>query len=545
MGKEVLHIYTRVSSDSQEDNTSLHQQKDRGERLAKTLGMKSRVWSEGAASSSKEDFENRPILTELMGLITRGEVKHLYAEYQDRLSRNTKTWGAIRFALRDNDVLFYSQSDPSPVDLTDPTDELIFGVLSEISQFDNRMREMRLSAGKFQRVSEGKWQGGPAPFGYKLEDKVLVVEPEEAKWVENIYQWFADRTTIRQIQDKLRDNGVLTRRGNAEWSLGSIEKVLTNTHYIGHYVVTRHKTGESWRNECPSIISKDLKDRVVKLRESRTPQNRVKNPNQKHFYLLTDFMWCGECGRKYRGRITPSANQYIYYCPAKEEKWRRSEEYDQNPCDGVRSVNIGPTDTVVWDTVVEVISKSHIFKESIKNAELESGSYDLSEREIKSTQRKLREIERKIDKYTESIGNLKADVIVGDGKKELLATINKLELDRENLQTERETIRNMISEKERGRRWIDWVGAFRDKIDTLQTLSDEQEKQRFLKEIVEGIYVYTVDKGSDNVSLEIRFTLPYVDDGMVYRNVDKKSEGYDLVDGENTISIVYTPKKKK
>ena len=145
MSKEILHIYTRVSTDSQEDNTSLKQQRDRGERLAKSLGFKAQVWNEGSASSSKDDFENRPILTELMGLITSGQVKHLYAEYQDRLSRNTKTWGAIRYALRDNDVLFYSQSDPNPVDLTDPTDELIFGVLSEISQFDNRMREMRLS----------------------------------------------------------------------------------------------------------------------------------------------------------------------------------------------------------------------------------------------------------------------------------------------------------------------------------------------------------------------------------------------------------------
>lgn len=45
--KEVLHIYTRVSSIVQEEGTSLETQKELGIIKSKELGMKYQVWDEG------------------------------------------------------------------------------------------------------------------------------------------------------------------------------------------------------------------------------------------------------------------------------------------------------------------------------------------------------------------------------------------------------------------------------------------------------------------------------------------------------------------
>ena len=161
----VLHIYTRVSTDSQEDNTSLANQQEKGRQLAERLRLDYKIWNEGAASSSKDNLDNRPVLKSLLKEISDGHVKHLYAEYTDRLSRNQQTWAAIRYTIKDNDVLYYSGSDSTPVDLTDPTDNLLFGILSELASFENDQRTRRLHTGKFNRVKEGKWLGGPPPFG--------------------------------------------------------------------------------------------------------------------------------------------------------------------------------------------------------------------------------------------------------------------------------------------------------------------------------------------------------------------------------------------
>lgn len=158
---ETLHIYTRVSTTAQEEGgTSLETQKELGIKRAKSLGFKHHVWNEGGQSSSHDDLENRPVLVELLSLIDEGEVKHLYVFNTDRLSRNQKTWGMIRYKLNQNKILLYTGSDPNPIDLQNPMDDLLVGLLSEISQYDNKLRKERFRLGKLKRVKQGGWMGG-------------------------------------------------------------------------------------------------------------------------------------------------------------------------------------------------------------------------------------------------------------------------------------------------------------------------------------------------------------------------------------------------
>ena len=537
MGNEVLHIYCRVSSSSQEDNTSLQQQREKGIRLAGILGFDHKIWNEGAASGSKDDLDKRPVLVQLLTEINDGGVKHIYAEYQDRLSRSATTWGAIRYAFRENNVLFYSQLDTKPVDLRDPMDELIFGIMSVISQFDNRIREQRLSSGKFQRVSEGKWQGGPAPFGYKIVDHELVVDENESKWVQTIYDEYRKGKSHRDIQDLLRSNGVLTRRGNTEFSIGSIDKILTNSHYTGTYQVTRQKTGETWSNTCPIIISKQLRDDVKQLKQKRSIKRGVPT-NRKYFTLLKDMIVCGDCGRTFRGRQTPSQKQFIYFDPTNAEKWRRPELKE---CKGVKSINMNETDDLIKNIVIDVVEKSHIFREQIKRVELTDDSYQLSVNQLKSTKRKIRDLDKKIVKYSESIGMLKADVMVGNDKVEKLSTIEKLELDKEKLIEERGRTIDAANEGEKGKRWRDWYLAFKDKVDDLRSMEVGEELQTFLKQIVDQIVVFK--DGEDKVMLDIHFTLPFYEDELVYFDINDKKKGYEIVDGKSNYLIEYQGKK--
>ena len=91
--KQVLHIYTRVSSQIQQDEgTSLKTQKEIGIELSEKLGMNYKVHNEGGMSSSKDTLENRPVLLNILKLMDSGEIKHLYVWNTDRLSRNQITW---------------------------------------------------------------------------------------------------------------------------------------------------------------------------------------------------------------------------------------------------------------------------------------------------------------------------------------------------------------------------------------------------------------------------------------------------------------------
>ena len=108
--KEILHIYTRVSTSIQEIGTSLKTQKEIGIELASKMNMDFKVHNEGGSSSSKDNLDNRPILLNLLKLMDKGVVKHLYVWNTDRLSRNQITWYSIRQKMVKNSVILYTSN---------------------------------------------------------------------------------------------------------------------------------------------------------------------------------------------------------------------------------------------------------------------------------------------------------------------------------------------------------------------------------------------------------------------------------------------------
>lgn len=533
----VLHIYARVSTESQEDNTSLANQQEKGRNLAEQLGLDYQIWNEGAASSSKDNLDNRPVLKSLLKEISDGHVRHLYAEYTDRLSRNQQTWAAIRYTIKDNDVLYYSGTDSTPVDLTDPTDNLLFGILSELASFENDQRTRRLHTGKFNRVKEGKWLGGPALFGYRVaSDKTLEIEPTEAKWVKIAHEYVAQGKTMRDIRELFRENFVRTRRGNMVWSLGSIEKMLQNTHHGGHYVVTDHRENKTYRIDCPPIVSKELKQSVDNYFANRSPKKPIRASRQKQTYLLQNFLFCGcDCDEtKWRVKnVKNTPDKQVYYCPSREEAYRSTKPNHQT-CDGLKSVRIAQTDDAIWETVITVMSASNLFRETVKESALKEGSLQADEKQIKRLKRNLKDRERELKKTTEGIGVLQGRLLVQDSKDELLAAVNSLEVSRENLRNEIDGLRTTLEHSEKGKKWVDWVGDFKTKMDSLRNETNVEARLEFLNDVVEKVLVRTIDKKANLIELDVRFKLPYVGDALNW-NSDNKSDGYELVEGSKSL----------
>ena len=154
--KDTLHIYTRVSTRTQEeDGTSLSTQQELGKERAKQLGMKARVWNEGSASSNYEDLENRPKLLALIAEVEKGNVKHLFVYNNGRLSRNEVSQQTIKIALIKNDVVLYTKD--GQFNFSNPTDKLLKTVLDAIATYDNTLRAERSRLGKVARVKEGYW----------------------------------------------------------------------------------------------------------------------------------------------------------------------------------------------------------------------------------------------------------------------------------------------------------------------------------------------------------------------------------------------------
>ena len=139
--KDTLHIYTRISSKSQLDGTSLETQKELGIKKSKDLGMKTKLWNEGAKSSHHEDLLNRPTMVEVLNEIEKGAIKHLFVYNNDRLSRNEHTQYVIKNAITKNDVILYTKD--GTYDLNNPTDKLMKSLLDGVAEYDNAIRAER------------------------------------------------------------------------------------------------------------------------------------------------------------------------------------------------------------------------------------------------------------------------------------------------------------------------------------------------------------------------------------------------------------------
>ena len=533
---ENLHIYLRVSTDSQiADGFGIQNQTDLGMKVSEKLGMKPIIHNEGSKSSNSDLIEERPVLNELMFQINNGEVKNLWVFNNDRLSRNENVWNIIRLTLRKNGCTLYV-SEGTKYNLESSMDDFIFGIMSEVSKYDNRIRTDRLRRGKLSKVKSGGWRGGPPPFGYQNKDGKLVENKKESKWVRYIYDEYSKGTTIYSINKGLMKNGVVSRRGNIIWTQQSIRKILENTHYEGYHFYTDKKLDETVKCECPKVLPSTL----IKKVRSKLDKQTFKGGVVKYNSLLRDYLICGHCGSKYGQRINlnPKQPKKHYFCRGNSERYRKNGLDQKKVCVGndgsrVRSLYIDSCDDLVWENVISIVENSNLFKEIFKKEIMkDQKSFGNSTFEVKGYQRRIKQNDRKIKDIDDVMLSNKVDSLLTDSdSKQFKEVIKKFEEKKRELVSTNEQLKDEIFNSQKTSKWVSWIDDFKNKVDDLRTINTFEDKKKFLGGVIDKIVVKTIDK--QNHSLDIEFVSPYVNDKLVWNEKGKPKKGYKVIDGLN------------
>jgi DNA invertase Pin-like site-specific DNA recombinase len=536
-----LHIYTRVSTVSQADKgTSLESQRDLGIKKAKQLKFDYDVWNEGGKSSHHDDIQGRPELYKLFQAIKAGEVKHLWVYDQSRLSRNDQVASILRYEFNKQGVTLYTKD--GQFDLSSPSDKLLKQMLDAVAEFENSVRAERSRIGKLMKVKSGFYHGGPPPYGYQISQGKLVENKTESKWVKFIFKQIYKGSSVASVKKELDSNAVLARRGGL-WSLGSIDSLLTNTHYIGRYTYTDSVSGESVEVQCPQFIDETVWNSINLSRKRNASRKDQQNATTKNFYLLRDLMVCGHCGRKLSGRIKPSKSEYMYYCPNKERVWAKEGEskthYKRGTgCGFDRAMNIPLTDKLVFETVVNLHKNSSILKEEVKKRIFaEQGIKQISsEEEMKGFEKKVRFLQNQVTQIQESIGHLQANHILKKIEDKAYTTaVQRLNEQSDRYKEEINNLRLKLKGETEKRQWVDWVKLFGQEIDETTKLTNEQ-KQLYLKGLIDHIEARFLPDTRDH-ELTIHFNHPIVGDKIQWKDPKAKSKGYKVVKGSETAQI--------
>jgi len=175
--------------------------------------------------------------------------------------------------------------------------------------------------------------GGVVPIGYDLQDRHLLLHPEDAEQVRNIYRLYIEAGSVYKLQQTLEQKGIrskkrVSRTGRASGGLpisrGALYELLQNRIYLGEIT---HK-GISYPGKQPAIIDQELWDRVQDQLKANL-QAPMRRPRATEQSLLMGLLYDEKGNRFTPSHTNKKGQRYRYYV---------SQEIIKNPGKGT----VGP-----------------------------------------------------------------------------------------------------------------------------------------------------------------------------------------------------------
>lgn len=252
---------------------------------------------------------NRPSFQRMISDIESGKVKCVITKDLSRLGRNYIEAGSYI-------EVYFPRHGVRYIAITDGVDSLNRQEM-DITPFKNILNDLysrdiskKVLAGWMARSRQGKFLGGPTPYGLQrdpADNGHLIIDPETAPTVKLIYDLAANGYGQMRIAKYLLDHKIPITRVREpvqsevryySWSGTRVSKILRNPVYKGDHVVCRsHQKAirsnavnfiprDEWEiieNSHEPIISREQWDMVQKLIDRRPP---IMRENTCPFYNL-------------------------------------------------------------------------------------------------------------------------------------------------------------------------------------------------------------------------------------------------------------------
>ena len=507
---------------------------------------------EGSNSGYKNAVADRDVLQEALQDAKAKEYDILVVYKDDRIGRRMWEIGAYVMSLKSFGVDIYTVKDGC----ISPESDDIMGQMMLALRYGNAQKSssdtgMRVKDTAQKLVQKGKFMGGKAPYGYKLElsGEVskhgralhhLVVVPEQAEVVKYIYELSLHKeygaTKITKI---LSEHEVYKNRAPRDiWKSGTITSILTNPIYAGYTAYKRRERIDGKYHKLDSkewvfaekpdpeiaIIDEDMWNRAQDTRKQRADKyiKSLENQNvtiirrNSGMLALIDVLHSGYCGRK-----MTNGSKYNYWT-IKDTGERRTSKiaiykcpnaWNGIPHDKTKQYRADQIEPMVFEALAEYIGKlqenEDVFTQIEENQNQQKA---VKQSELDKEQSELENIQSKIAVMESNIPN----AMTGDyplSLEELAGIIRKhKELEKKHKRIVEEKKAELDAMKVS---MDDWENI-RTKIPTWQDVfwnADTTTKRVLVNKLIERI-----DITKDNINIRFKinlndfFTLPRITD---------------------------------
>lgn len=295
--------YCRVSSDSQDQINSFMAQLKYYENFlvdSKTETLVN-VYADEGITGTRED--KREEFQRMMSDCRKGKIDRIYTKSISRFARNTRDCLTNVRELKSLGITIFFEKES--IDTANMTDEMMITIMGGLAQEESTSISQNMRWSVQKRMQNGTYVLPHAPYGYRIENKQLVIVEEDAEIIRLIYNSYLNGLGTEAIANLLNQQS-----DKRKWSSIAVRYILTNEKYTGNSLwhktctttVLPYKTiinngcEEKYyvENTHDAIIPQEQFDKVQQLMSSRSFEVK------KCICPLSQKIYCGECGTMFR-----------------------------------------------------------------------------------------------------------------------------------------------------------------------------------------------------------------------------------------------------
>ena len=528
-----------MSTNIQVDGYSLDAQRDRITKFAEYQNMEI-VHEYCDAGKSGKSVSGRPEFQKMLDDISYNtdNIDYILVFKLSRFGRNAAdVLNSLQF-IQDYGVNLICVEDG--IDSSKDSGKLTITVLSAVAEIERENILIQTMEGRRQKAREGKWNGGIAPYGYKLdsENDTIVIDPETSTIVKQIYKMYVDDDMgLVEIADYLNNHGYKKKKHRPRdldyFTANFIRTVVDNPVYVGKISYGRNKTEKvkGTRDEYRRVKTDDymltegLHEAIIDedLWEGAQAKNRrvatrlKKKHSLDHEHLLSGLIKCPVCGGTITGTTAKRKNKktgehtYDYYYRCHNRKRLEDGRY----CDFKTSYREELFDKEVFDVIKSFVSSEGCRREIMKHLD---DNVDVSGLEVERTQLKnqLKQVVGAKDKLQERMDNLSVEDKHYDRKYEDMSIrwsnlYDKLNNIEENIRV----ISRRISQVKQKHLSSKEVYKALLNFDVLYSNMTDGERKEFYQDFIEEINVHQDRNRSERMVKSILFKFPLYYNGQV------------------------------
>lgn len=304
-------VYIRVSTDKEEQKTSLQNQRSLFYEYLEKQGWDVFDFYIDVESGTTGKREN---LQRLIKDAKERKFDVIAAKELSRLARN----GGLSYQIRDiaMENRIHIVTLDNAINTLEGKGEM-FGLYAWMYEQESQRTSNRIKDALSSKARKGEFKGSVPPYGYRLlSGKLVLAEDDTPNNVKRIFRMYLEGKGFDAIARTLTREGCPTpaqvvgkKNAGLYWQGTSIKKILTNPHYVGDLVQGRQTTvsvTSKVRKEIPrekqiitenahqAIISREDFEAVQQYMKGRKRQ-KAKPKAKKH--LFTNYLFCADCGK--------------------------------------------------------------------------------------------------------------------------------------------------------------------------------------------------------------------------------------------------------